>query len=303
MVKKYTMQDIADAANVSKATVSYVLNDKSDARISEKTRRKILQIANLYQYVPNLSAKYLCETQKKLIGLIIGDSSFRSFISEYKIIYLLYDIFASDDYKLVLLDNKRQHNYMDLAYDIILVINLSEDDIRELGINTFSPIILFDSMISDNLYFKIINDYNSAVKKAINSFDNPEECVLIYCMRNNDAMNELIEDIPLRSKIAFNGENIKEVNDFITNNSHMNFIALDDIAGFIALSAIKREKLVVITFSNNCAFPSEVKQIIFNNQTIMTHFKTIIEKLDSKQAQEQDPHILWVDPICKNNSL
>lgn len=301
MVKKYTMQDIADAANVSKATVSYVLNDKSDARISEKTRRKILQIANVYQYVPNISAKYLCGTQKKLIGLIIGDSSFRSFISEYKIIYLLYDIFASEDYKLVLLDNKRQHNYMDLAYDIILAINLSEEDIRELGINTFSPIILFDSMISDNLYFKIINDYRSAVKKAIDSFENSEECALIYCMRNNDGMNELIEEIPLLNKIAFNGKNMNEVNDFITNNSHLNFIAIDDIAGFIALSAIKREKLVVITFSHNCALPNEVKQIVFNNQTIIAHVKTIVEKLDSKQAQEQDPHILWIDPIYENN--
>jgi DNA-binding LacI/PurR family transcriptional regulator len=72
MAKKYTMLDIAKAANVSKATVSYVLNDKQNARISEETRRRILQIANLYQYVPNLSAKYLCANKKKLIGIIRG---------------------------------------------------------------------------------------------------------------------------------------------------------------------------------------------------------------------------------------
>src|SRR5574344_1618545 len=150
MAKKYTMLDIAKAANVSKATVSYVLNDKQNARISEETRRRILQIANLYQYVPNLSAKYLCANKKKLIGIIIGDSSFKSFISECKIIYLLYEIFHADDYKLVLLDNKRQDNYMDLAYDLILAINISEEHIRNIGINTYSPMILFDSMFSDS---------------------------------------------------------------------------------------------------------------------------------------------------------
>lgn len=73
MVKKYTMQDIAKAANVSKATVSYVLNEKSGARVSEQTRRKILQIANVYHYVPNLSAKYLGDTRKKLIGIVVGN--------------------------------------------------------------------------------------------------------------------------------------------------------------------------------------------------------------------------------------
>jgi transcriptional regulator with XRE-family HTH domain len=295
MAKKYTMLDIAKAANVSKATVSYVLNDKQNARISEETRRRILQIANLYQYVPNLSAKYLCANKKKLIGIIIGDSSFKSFISECKIIYLLYEIFHADDYKLVLLDNKRQDNYMDLAYDLILAINISEEHIRNIGINTYSPMILFDSMFSDSLFFKIIYDYPKAVEKAKATFNNDKECVMIYSIRNNKGINALLEGIPL-DKMAFTGLNRKEIDDFIYLNKEKNFIAIGDIAGFIALSTISYENLALITFSSNIAFPDTVTQIVFDNQELKNNIRRIFEKLDARQAQEQEQHIFWIEP-------
>ena len=295
MAKKYTMLDIANAANVSKATVSYVLNDKQNSRISDETRRRILQIANLYQYVPNLSAKYLCDNKKKLIGIIIGDSSFKSFINECKIIYLLYEIFHADEYKLVLLDNKRQENYMDLAYDMILAINISEEQIRNIGINTFSPMILFDSMFSDNLFFKIINDYPMAVEKAKKAFCNNNECVLIYSIRNNKGINNLIEDIPL-DKIAFTGTNRKEIDNFLTKNNKKNFIAIGDIAGFIASSFVAYENLALISFSRNVAFPDEVIQVIFDTQALKDNIKRIFDKLDTRQAQEQEQHIFWIVP-------
>ena len=48
--KKATVRDIAAKAGVSVATVSYVLNDKKDTKISDVTRKKVLQVANLLNY-------------------------------------------------------------------------------------------------------------------------------------------------------------------------------------------------------------------------------------------------------------
>ncbi len=54
-----TIFDIAKKANVSHMTVSMVLNHKGDKRVSENTRRRVLDIANEIGYVPNRAAQAL----------------------------------------------------------------------------------------------------------------------------------------------------------------------------------------------------------------------------------------------------
>lgn len=56
-MKKATMKDIARQANVSVATVSYVLNNVKNQTIPDPTRQIILQIARELNYVPNLAAR------------------------------------------------------------------------------------------------------------------------------------------------------------------------------------------------------------------------------------------------------
>ena len=65
MDKKVTMQDVADAAGVSKSTVSFILNGRDDLRISEQTKKKVWQVINMLNYRPNLYAKNLRGTKAK----------------------------------------------------------------------------------------------------------------------------------------------------------------------------------------------------------------------------------------------
>ncbi|MDF2661634.1 MAG: hypothetical protein K0Q94_4425 [Paenibacillus sp.] len=65
---KVTIKDIARMAGVSHPTVSRALND--DPGVNEETRRRILQIAEELNYVPNLAAKRLAERKSNCIGVI-----------------------------------------------------------------------------------------------------------------------------------------------------------------------------------------------------------------------------------------
>ncbi|MFC7440779.1 LacI family DNA-binding transcriptional regulator [Laceyella putida] len=63
-----TIKDIARMAGVSRATVSKILNNYTD--VSEKTRRKVLQIVEETGYQPAFSAQTLSAKRTNLIGVI-----------------------------------------------------------------------------------------------------------------------------------------------------------------------------------------------------------------------------------------
>lgn len=74
-MKRPSIKDIARIAGVSVATVSYVLNKKEGQRISEDTKKKIFEVAETINYVPNRIAKSLQNNKSKLLGLIVADIS------------------------------------------------------------------------------------------------------------------------------------------------------------------------------------------------------------------------------------
>ena len=79
-MKKTTLQDIASQLNISKATVSIVLNGHGDEkRVSKPTQERIIQFASEHNYKANHLARGLSLGRSDTIGLIvpnIGDNYF-----------------------------------------------------------------------------------------------------------------------------------------------------------------------------------------------------------------------------------
>ncbi len=78
-----TIKDIAKIANVSHTTVSRALNNSP--LIKEKTKQKIIQIANQLNYSPDVHARSLVLQKSYTIGLFftsISDGTSSSFLSE-----------------------------------------------------------------------------------------------------------------------------------------------------------------------------------------------------------------------------
>jgi LacI family transcriptional regulator len=74
--KRTSLADIAESLNISKSTVSFVLNGKGKQfNISQKTQKLILEKAKELNYVPNFFAKGLREGKTQTIGLVLADIS------------------------------------------------------------------------------------------------------------------------------------------------------------------------------------------------------------------------------------
>ncbi len=69
---KTTLLDIAKAVNVSKTTVSMVLNNK-EINVSKETREKIFKVAKDMNYIPNSLARSLSTKKSYTLGMIIPD--------------------------------------------------------------------------------------------------------------------------------------------------------------------------------------------------------------------------------------
>ena len=74
-MKRPTQVDVARLAGVSRATVSYILNNQTGGRvpISEETRQRVQEAIAELDYVPDARAQALRSGSTKTIGLIIPD--------------------------------------------------------------------------------------------------------------------------------------------------------------------------------------------------------------------------------------
>lgn len=71
--KRPTQTDVAQAAGVSQALVSYVLNAAEDVSVPEETRRRILDAVVSLGYVPNRNARSLRTNKTYTLASIIPD--------------------------------------------------------------------------------------------------------------------------------------------------------------------------------------------------------------------------------------
>ncbi|PRO65945.1 LacI family DNA-binding transcriptional regulator [Alkalicoccus urumqiensis] len=69
MKRRATIKDVAERAGVSKAAVSYVLNDIR--KVSAETKARVLQAASELDYQPDFTARSLTKRTSNMIGVIL----------------------------------------------------------------------------------------------------------------------------------------------------------------------------------------------------------------------------------------
>lgn len=72
--RRPTSADVARLAGVSRTTVSFVLNEREDARISSETRQRVLDAAEQLGYHVHAPARQLAEGASRTVGLVLRQS-------------------------------------------------------------------------------------------------------------------------------------------------------------------------------------------------------------------------------------
>ncbi|MDQ0337398.1 LacI family sucrose operon transcriptional repressor [Caldalkalibacillus uzonensis] len=98
-----TIKDIAEMANVSRTTVSRVLNNSG--YVSEEVRKRILKIIEETGYVPNEHAKSLRTKQTKVIGVILPKISTET---SSRLVSGIDEVLAKEGYQILLANTNLQ---------------------------------------------------------------------------------------------------------------------------------------------------------------------------------------------------
>jgi LacI family transcriptional regulator len=151
-----TIKDVAAEAGVSTTAVSLVLNGKNN-KISEKTRKQILEAVDKLNYRPNHIAMSMVTKSTQTIGLVIPDISNIYFSELSKLIEQScysygYNVLYGNTHDMALRDIDYINIFLDRNVDaIILILSNSTDehlrDIQKIITSTDTPFIVVDRML------------------------------------------------------------------------------------------------------------------------------------------------------------
>ena len=149
------MKDIAKECGVSTATVSYVLNDVPNQSISAETKKRILHVANMVGYVSSASARALATGKTNHFGVYVphtGNSAHKQ-----RLLQALAEEAEKAGYHLVLLTGKCLQQQV-TNVDAVFAIDISEEEFRILGDNSFVPLLYLDGQIQNDLFYCVTFD-------------------------------------------------------------------------------------------------------------------------------------------------
>ena len=246
MEKKTTVKDVAREAGVSVATVSYIMNNRTDQKISDETRKKVLQIANLLNYSPSHAAKTLATGRNNIIGISyhLNQNTPSRNLEITGFVNLLIERLNRLKYDVLFMPIRAKEDNLPLNRNIdgIITIDLSHDEFVSLADNYFVPIINVDMIINDSLFYQIYSDYPSLISNAKNNLG--DDCYLILDKYDNQNYETFITNDFPDDHIIYLQDCSKE--DLLALNDKKAII-IGTYLALIIKAYIKEENMVVIS--------------------------------------------------------
>lgn len=255
--KKITVRDVAKEAGVSVATVSYILNNRTDQKISAATKKKVLQIANLLNYKPSHAAKSLAEGRNNIIGItykLTSETPARN-LEIMALANRMIPQLARRNYDVLFLQVPEITGdaFVSRNVDAILAIDLAHDEFRALADSYLVPIIGIDMVINDNLFYQVYTDYPTLVQDIISGLNTEDYYILTDGFSNEKYLALLSEVVPEEKLIFYDCSNQSSLEHI----KHAKVIILGTFLAIFAQSIIAPENMIVIASEDTAALLPE----------------------------------------------
>lgn len=265
MEKKVTVKDVAREAGVSVATVSYIMNNRSDQKISSQTRKKVLQIANLLNYRPSHAAKSLATGRNNIIGVayhLTPDTPSRN-LEIASFVNMLIERLNRMKYDVLFMPVKAVEDNLPINrnIDAIIAIDLSHEQFRNTADNYLIPIINVDMIVEDNLFYQIYSDFPSLLKQAKKELSN-DDCYLILDKFANEQYLKYITDTFPSNRIFMLPECSMENLSSLKNKP---VIVIGTYLALIVRPYIDEKNMVVISSSETNHILSDDIKVLYND--------------------------------------
>lgn len=189
-MEKITIKDVARLSGVSVATVSYIINGIHEDRYTAETKRKVLQIVNLYNFHPSrLAQSFALSKSRNVIVLTGKHESVLQKAESYDFLRLFCKTFERLGYNLIMrtyLENAR----VDTA-DAIICVGVEEEKFLRLAQENYIPLISVDGKINDQLFFQVYQDFAHVLKEGEKAFGKDNFTVALVDMYNRTLKDEI----------------------------------------------------------------------------------------------------------------
>ena len=261
MEKKITVKDVAREAGVSVATVSYIMNNRTDQKISSETRKKVLQIANLLNYRPSHAAISLATGKSNVVGVAYHlDSRTPSRNMEIStFVNMLIERMNRMKYDILFMPVTEEEDTISGNRNIraVIAIDLTREQFVTLSEKCFVPVINVDMIVRDDLFYQIYTDYPYLISQAADMLGN--DCfLLVDKYANENFLSFITQALPADRVIVMSDFSEEQAKALIGKK----VIIIGTYLALMVLPYLEDSDMAVISSEENlCLLPRSVHVI------------------------------------------
>ena len=230
-MKKMTIRDIAKKAGVSVATVSYIINNRNTEKYTPETKKKVLQIINLYDYKPSRLAQAFASSKSHNIIVALDKQNTVFQKSEYlDFIRMLGDSLEKMQYNLLV----KSH------------LGTEEDMFLRLAQENYVPLLTVDARIHDELFFQVSQDFENVKRQADKAFGHGNYTAVFVDTYNESLKEEIRSVFGNVHFVVSNGLSDVPKGNVVTVNRVLTEIPLLSDRNFLLVPALTDKRIQAV---------------------------------------------------------